>query len=248
MVIAGCGPASGPTATPSGGVPAASALLEATALRRGLRVSRLDSELVLCDDGRRRALFHGLTGNRSSKVAHALCAHDGWLRARLARQGLPVVESRLAGADDAEFARRAAGSLGFPVRLRAAGEPGGSAHRIASDAAAFYPAWREITGPAPGRRTQVVIDVVPEGPTVEMAVVGGAVVPHPPPAERPAGDLAGLAVRALAAVPALAYGVVHVILTGAGPVVDRVRPSPGADAPVARAFAEAVLTLEMSDG
>ncbi len=239
---------------------AASELLETVARERGLHVQRLDHELVLCHDDRRRVLFVGLVGSLCSRLAAVLCANDAWVRDLLARRGLPVVATRLAGADDAEHARRLAEQLGYPVRLRIAGSGDGSdaVGRTAQDAAAFHRAWRELVGPDADRRTQVVIDAVPDGPAVEVAVVGGAVVDGAVVDGAATGDAAGgsdaaagpdpavvdLAVQAVAAVPTLPYGVVRIVATDAGPVVDRITPAPSADAPTARAYAGAVLDVE----
>ena len=178
-----------------------SALLEAAARDRGVRVDRLTADLVVCDDGRRRVAFHGLAGSASGKTAHVLCGNDAWLRAHLTRQGLPTVDTALTG--DAEHGWRVAGAVGFPATLRVAGE---DRARVAVDEASFHNAWREVVEQETELPAQVILERRPEGEVVEVAVVDGRVVAPSRPA-----DAGPLAIRAIAALPGATYGSVRLV-------------------------------------
>jgi hypothetical protein len=192
-----------PDAPLSGAEAAASAALERVARERGLDVHRLDDEIVLCGDGQRRVLFWGLTSSSSAKLAHVVCGNDGWLRGHLARHGLPVVPTRLVGADDARFAQRAAEEIGYPLRMRLAGESDETQARAATDEGSFHEAWRALVGTAPDPRARAILERLPEGQPVDVVIVGEGI----PVAG--AGRSASLAARRAAQAHAAVPGVRH---------------------------------------
>jgi hypothetical protein len=212
------------TADPTGVQAAASALLEAVARERGLDVHRLDDEIVVCDDGQHRVLFHGLVSSTSGRVAHVLCGNDAWLRGHLARHGLPVVDTRLVVLDDARFALREAEELGFPQRLRLAGAPeapaGGAADRTATDVDSFHRAWLALVDAAPDDPCQVILERRLPGPVVDVAVVGDEVVAGPE-------GVGSLALRAVSALPNATSGSVRIAVGGPQPLIDTVDLSMG---------------------
>lgn len=151
---------------------------------------RLDAETVLRTDGERRALFHGRVSSSTSRIAQVLCDNDAWLRAHLARQGIPVVPTRLVGADDAAFAQRAAEELGFPVRLRLVGA-GAEDAPVATDVASFHRAWRELTASEPERGGRVIVEqALPGRDVAEVRVAGEAVVAVAHEIDTAGGELA----------------------------------------------------------
>jgi hypothetical protein len=184
-----------------GEVSPGSALLETVARDRGVRVDRLTADLVVCDDGRRRVAFHGMTGSTSGKTAHVLCGNDAWLRSHLSRQGLPTVDTALT--NDAEHGWQAAGALGLPVVLRLAGT---DRARVVADESSFHAGWREVAEQAADLPPLVILERRPEGELVEVAVVDGRVVAS----SRPTG-VGPLALRAIAALPGVAYGSVRLV-------------------------------------
>jgi hypothetical protein len=192
----------------SGDAEAASRLLESVARDRGLSVHRLSADLVVCDDGRHQVLFRGLAGARSGRVAEVLCGNDAWLRAHLARHGLPIVPTRRVDLADAGSALRAAEELGFPVRLRLADAPSGP---TAGDAGSFQERWRALQEEAASPTAQVILEPPPAGPPIDVAVVGGRALAVT--GADGAAAVRDLAVRAVAAVGAT-YGLVRVV---AGP-------------------------------
>src|SRR5690606_26810747 len=208
---------------PSAAAAAASALLEEVARARGLAVRRLDPETVLCESGGRRVLFHGLTGGATSRLAQVLCGNDAWLRAHLARHGIPVVPTRLVPPDDPLFAEEAARRLGFPVRLRLADPADDVPARTAADVASFHESWRALTATLDDPRARLILDPRPPGRVAEVAVVGRRAVatsadlpPHLTDAVR------NLAIDAVAALPPVSYCLVRVIAEGDRCVVDTV--------------------------
>jgi hypothetical protein len=215
-------------ADPAGAQAAASALLEAVARERGLDVHRLDEEIVVCDDGQHRVLFHGLVSSASGRVAQVLCGNDAWLRGHLARHGLPVVDTRLVWLDDARFALREAEELGFPQRLRLAGAPeataAGAADRTATDVDSFHRAWLALVDAAPDDRCQVILEHRPPGPVVDVAVVGDEVVAL---AGTGPNGVGSLALRAVSALPNAASGSVRIAVGGPQPLIDTVDLSMG---------------------
>jgi hypothetical protein len=232
---------------------AASALLEEAARQRGLDVQRLDDELVVCGDGQRRVLFHGLTSSASGRVAQVLCRNDAWLRGHLARHGLPVIPTRLVGVDDPRFAQRAAEALGFPVRMRLAGVRDAERDRTAADLDAFHSSWRSLVRGASPPDDQVILECRPDGPVVDVVVVGDRVV------ATTAGGIDSLAepvraaaVAAVAALPGASYGLVRLVAAAAGPVIDAVAPTLGGDLAPSRDLAtrsvRAVLDLVLRPG
>jgi hypothetical protein len=217
----------------------ASALLEEVARQRGLDVRRLDDELVVCGDGQRRVLFHGLTSSVSGRVAQVLCRNDAWLRGHLARHGLPVIPTRLVGVDDPRHAQRAAEALGFPVRMRLAGVRDAERDRTAADLDAFHSSWRSLVRGASSPDDQVILECRPDGPVVDVVVVGGRV--------DTAGGIDSLAepvraraVAAVAALPGASYGLVRLVPAAAGPVIDTVDPALGGDLAPSRDLAAAL--------
>jgi hypothetical protein len=237
-------------------VVAASALLEEVARERGLDVRRLDEELVVCGDGRRRVLFHGLVSSSTGKLAHALCSNDAWLRAHLARHGLPVVRTRLVGADDADFALRAAEDLGFPVRMRSfvAGHAADSVvepvDRIATSVDSFHQAWRAVRDAARGIRFQVILEHRSPGTVSDIEIIGGSAVAAPALAGPDREQAESLALRVLSALPNLTSGEVRLITGAHQTMVDSVDPtlrSRMGRGGRPRSQAAAVLSFEFSD-
>src|SRR5690606_15456371 len=113
---------------------------------------------------------HGLTSSRTSRLAQVLCGNDAWLRAHLSRHGLPVLPTRLVGADDARFAEAAAQKLGFPVRMRPVDRNRSGVEYTATDVASFHESWRALTASCePAGR--VVLERPSPPPTV-VAVAG----------------------------------------------------------------------------
>jgi hypothetical protein len=221
----------GPEVAPSAAVVAASTVLEQAARERGLAVRRLDAETVTCGDGERRVLFHGLASSGSSRLAHVLCGNDAWLRAHLARRGLPVVPTRLVGADDARFAQRAGEELGFPVRLRLVDPPAEAPGRTATDVESFHAAWRAVTAGVTDRHARVILDRGEARALAQMLVVDGTLIEsRGEPGEWQ--ELAEqLAVDAATALPGAATGIVRVVtVTGvAGPLISTVDPAYSVD-------------------
>jgi hypothetical protein len=216
----------GPEVAPSAAAAAASALLERAAQERGLAVRRLDAETVSCGDGERRVLFHGLASSGSSKLAHVLCGNDAWLRAHLARRGLPVVPTRLVGADDARYAQLAAEELGFPVRLRLVDPPGEAPGRTATDVESFHACWRAVTAGVTDRHARVILDRSDARALAQLLVVDGALIEsRGEPGQRELAEQ--LAVDAATALPGAATGIVRVVtITGvAGPLISTVDPA-----------------------
>lgn len=232
-----------PEVAPSAGVAAASALLEPAARERGLPVRRLDPETVVCGDGDRRVLFHGLASSASSKLAHVLCGNDAWLRAYLARHGLPVVPTRLVGADDARFAARAAAGLGYPVRVRLVGLPGGAAGHTANDVESFHACWRAVTAGVTDRHARAIVERRDAGTFTELVVVAGALIgSRGDPGEwREAAEQ--LAVDAVAALPGAATGTVRLVTVAGcpGPLISTVHPAYPADRAAPIAFVPGLL-------
>jgi hypothetical protein len=189
----------------SGGAEAASRLLESVARDRGLTVDRVAPDLVICDDGRRRVMFHGLAGAGWGRVAQVLCGNDAWLRAHLARHGLPVVPTRLVDLADAGWALRAAEELGFPVRLRLATASSGP---TTDDAGSFQDRWHALQEEATSPTAQVILEPPPAGPPIDVAVAGGRALAVT--GADGAAAVCDLAVRAIAAVGA-GYGLVRIV-------------------------------------
>lgn len=208
---------------PSAAAAAASALLEEVARARGLPVRRLDPETVLCESGGRRMLFHGLAGGATSRLAQVLCGNDAWLRAHLARHGIPVVPTRLVPADDPLFAEEAARRLGFPVRLRLADPADEAPARTADDVASFHESWRALTATLDDPRARLILEHRPAGQVAEVAVVGRrAVATSAGLPSHLAERVRRLAIDAVAALPPVSCGLVRVIADGAGGLVDTV--------------------------
>jgi hypothetical protein len=221
----------GPEVAPSAAAAAASALLEQAARERGLAVRRLDAETVICGAGERRVLFHGLASSASSRLAHVLCGNDAWLRAHLARRGLPVVPTRLVGADDARYAQRAAEGLGFPVRLRLVDPPGEAPGRTATDLETFHAGWRAVTAGVTDRHARVILDRSDARALAQLLVVDGTLIgSRGEPGEWQ--ELAEkLAVGAVTVLPGAATGIVRLVtITGvAGPLIGTVDPAYSVD-------------------
>lgn len=203
------------------GLAAASRLLEQVARERGLAVHRLTPELLVCTDGQRRVVFHGLAGTRPGRVTEVLCGNDAWLRAYLARCGLPVVPTRLVDLSDAGYAQRAAEELGFPVRLRLATTPDGP---IASDVEPFHEHLHALQEQASSLRAPVILEV-PSDQTVDLAVVGGHAVVAGQARDLPAPEVHDLAVRAVVCLPGTRCGLVRVTGEASGPRLDSVDPA-----------------------
>lgn len=227
------GPAAGPALGQPAGPAAGSRLLATVAERRGLAVHRLSGDLVLCDDGRHRAMFLGLAGVRAARIAELLCGHAGWLRAHLARHGLPVLATRPVDPRDPEAARRSAEELGFPIRLRWPAARAGE--WLAADREAFLDRWRAAGTAPPDDRTPLLLERVPEGGAMTLAVVAGRVVATAagaggaPAAGWDQAAAGELAVRAVAAVPGAADAAVRLV-TGAEPAPRVVGAAPRAGA------------------
>jgi hypothetical protein len=225
-----------------------SALLEEVALGRGLEVRRLDEEIAVCSDGQRRVMFHGSTSSSSAKLADALCGNDAWLRGHLARHGLPVVPTRLVGADDADFALAAAESLGFPVRMRLADgqgrSVGGGTHAV-TDADSFHLAWGGLTRNGVEPHARVLLEAALAGAVARVWVVADEAILTSLPDQGLTPQARELAVRAVEKLPGTSYGVVSLALTKPGPLVSGIALSTTVADPEARSFIGAVLDAEL---
>ena len=231
-------------------------LIASAALRRGFAVKRLRPDLLIVDDGVRRTGFRGLAGHAQSPVAQMLCGNDAWVRRHLDTRGLPTRDFRLVGPQDPEVGYRRALELGLPVAMRCAGAAGVTG-RVVDDERSFFRGWSQLLQAAPAPDPQVLLERPVEGTfAFDLAVVDGRMVAVEGTAPAPAGqslvDMAGLAVRAVAALPGTGYGSVRVhvdgTVPGSRPVVDSVDPLlrnwvVRGDA-AATAIAEAILTAE----
>jgi hypothetical protein len=222
------------------GAEAASRLLESVARDRGLTVDRVAPDLVICDDGRCRVMFHGLAGAGWGRVAQVLCGNDAWLRAHLARHELPVVPTRLVDLADAGFALRAAEELGFPVRLRLADAPSGP---TTGDAGSFQERWHALQEEATSPTAQVILEPPPASPPIDVAVVGGRALAV-------SGADGAAAVRDLAVCAVAAVGATYGLVRVAGPtgsLIDTLDPRMNALAiqgePIGSEITVAVLCL-----
>lgn len=200
---------------------AASRLLESVARDRGLWVDRLAPDLVVCDDDRHRVLFRGLAGARSGRVTEELCGNDAWLRAHLARSGLPVVPTRLVDLADAGPVRLVTEELGFPVRLRPATARDGS---TATGVDSLLARWRALRESAAIPGGQLILEPFAAGRPADVAVVGGRAVAESRSGDIPAPVAAELAVRAIDALPGTDYGSVRVVPVGPEVAIETVDP------------------------
>lgn len=207
----------------SGRVSSASALLEAAAREQAVETRRLDDELLLLGHGDRSVLCHGFVVT-ASRVAQALCDNDAWLRAHLARRGLPVVDTRLVAADDARFGQWAAEALGYPVRMRPAEGPDRDA-QLAARGDSFGPAWRAVTGGLGDRRGQVILERAVAGEPVAVAVIGAEAIVDPSAGNEVAKSATLLSLRVVDTLPGVSCASVHIARESDGMVVDRVDPA-----------------------
>lgn len=74
----------------AGRTAAASAAIEAAAIRQGLQVRRLTDEIVVCVREDMSVAFRGFAGRLVGLAARALCRNRGALMAHLSARGLPV--------------------------------------------------------------------------------------------------------------------------------------------------------------
>lgn len=207
--------------------------LQAAALRRGLRTTRLSRDVLIAGPTERpdALLFKGTSGTVSMLVGDAITSNAAVLRSTLAQAGMPLPHGAIISPRDFREVKAAAAAIGYPLCVEVpTRNPASFFRRTVQDEAGLRKIVLNHRRGDTGTRGRLVLTQPSRSEVVTFLVFNGQTISSSVPSDA-VGETADasrsrVAAEAVAAVPGLGFASVDLEVGPAGAVVRGMRAAP----------------------